>query len=42
MHSVIRRAGVAAGAVVMVLGAGVGVAAASAGPPVLAFTPVPV
>ena len=40
MHSLIRRAAVAAGAVIMVLGAGVEVAAASAGP-VLAFTPAP-
>ena len=41
MHNVIRRAAVAAGAVVVVLGTWVGVAAASTSDPVLAFTPSP-
>ena len=41
MRSLIRRAAVAAGAAVAVLGVAVGVAAASAGPPVLAFSPSP-
>ena len=39
MRSLIRRAAVAAGAAVAVLGVAVGVAAASAAPPVLAFSP---
>jgi hypothetical protein len=38
MRSVIRRAAVAAGAAVMVLGAGVGVASASGAPPVLTWS----
>ena len=39
MRGLYRRAAVAAGAVMVALGLGQGVAAGSAGPPVLAFTP---
>ena len=41
MRNLIRPAAVAAGTTVMMLGLAAGVAAASAGPPVLAFTPSP-
>lgn len=39
MRGLIRRAAMVAGATALLTGSAVGVAAASAGPPVLAFTP---